>query len=266
MKSKRNFSERQLDAFNAYLKALVSHVAKHGKVNFDAIRREYKTTGLTLEEFDLFELYKYYDNVDAITREVSDAIRYAIRDKQMTRRVTIIEDPVTTENEDLIPIEGKDRKPKLRKFANMKTKNFPYVDFIDVDGDLYTRIKMNNRDRTPLHEIVMKCDKQNQTAEISVIRKGFSSVVADEDQDMWLDFTQARYYIWLLVSSFSKTHDELQMMLREKDNEIHKLKQALCTLEKEIVKSFVAPTEMPPIVKEEPKKGLWNRFLKVVKK
>lgn len=266
MKSKRNLSERQLDAFNAYLKALVSHVAKNGKVSFDSIRREYKTTGLTLKEFDVFELSKYSDNINAITREVSDSIRYAMRDKQMTKKCSIVEEPVTSENEDLTPIDGKEGKHKLHKFENMATRNFPYVDFFNVDGDLYTRIRNNNRDKTPLHEIVMKCDKSNETAKLSVVRRGFSSTVVDENEGVWLNFTQARYYIWLLVSSFSKTRDELEKELREKDTTIDVLKQALNTLEMEIAKSNLIQTEIPPIAVEEPKKSLWNRFLKIVKK
>jgi hypothetical protein len=141
MASKRNFSERQLATFNAYLKALVSHVAKYGKIRFDSIRREFKTTGLTLEEFDFFELYKYYDNPDEITREVSDSIRYAIREKELAKRDTVVE-----------------------------------VHTINV------------------------------------------------------------------------------------------LRQTLNTLEKEIAKSTAIQTEIPPIATEEPKKSLWNRFLKIVKK
>ena len=266
MKSKRNFSERQLDTFNAYLKALVSHVAKNGKVNFDSIRREYKTTGLTLEEFDTFELSKYSDNIDAITREVSDSIRYALRDKQMTKKLTIVEEPVTLENEDLAPIEGKEWKAKLRKFENMSTRNFPYVDFFNVDGDLYTRIRNNNRDKTPLHEIVMKCDKSSKTAKLSVIREGFSSAVVDENEAVWLNFTQARYYIWLLVSAFSKTHYELNEELRKKDNVINGLEQEIKTLKIELTQSAAMTTEIPPIVEEEPKKSWWNRFLNIVKK
>ena len=266
MKSKRNFSERQLDAFNAYLKALVSHVAKNGKVNFDAIRREHKTTGLTLKEYDLFELSKYEENIDAITREVSDSIRYALRDKQLSKNPSITEEQVTAVNEDLVPIDGKEGKPKLRKFDNMTTRNFPYVDFFNVDGDLYTRIRNNNRDKTPLHEIVMKCDKSSETAKLSVIRKGFSPDVVDENEAVWLNFTQARYYIWLLVSSFSKIHDELEKELREKDSTISALKQTLNTLEKEIIRTTVIPSEIPPIATEVPKKSLWNRFLNIVKK
>ena len=266
MKSKRNFSERQLDTFNAYLKALVSHVAKNGKVNFDSIRREHKTTGLTLEEFDIFKMSQYSDNIDAITREVSDAIRYELRNRQMLKKFSIVEEPVTSENEDLVPIDGKEERPKLHKFENMNTRNFPYVDFFNVDGDLYTRIRNNNREKTPLNELVMRCDKSNGTAKLTYIRRGFSSTVVDENKGIWLNFTQARYYIWLLVSSFSKIHDKLEKDLREKDKTIDGLKQALNTLEKEIAKSTVIQHEIPPIAVEEPKKSLWNRFLKIVKK
>lgn len=266
MKSKRNFSARQLDAFNAYLKALVSHVAKNGKVSFDAIRREHKTTGLTLKEYDLFELSKYEENIDAITREVSDSIRYALRDKQMTKKCAIVEEPVTSENEDLAPIDGKEGKPKLHKFDNMTTKNFPYVDFFNVDGDLYTRIRNNNRDKTPLHEIVMKCDKSNGTAKLSVVRRGFSSTVVDENKGIWLNFTQARYYIWLLVSSFSKIHYELNEELRKKDSVINGLEQEIKTLNSELAQATAVTTEIPPIVEEEPKKSWWNRFFNIAKK